>query len=148
MDEKKFQEILKFAIEKEIQAFNVYKNASQVAKYSGAKELFLDLSKEEEGHRKLLENFSMEKVTQVAIKPIPDLKISDYMAEVEFRPDMPYADILRMGMKMEEHSLKLYHDLKESSKDENLKKFFSFLANEEAKHKLRLEKIYDQEILK
>ena len=82
MDEKKFQEILKFAIEKEIKAFDVYKNASQVAKYSGAKELFLDLSKEEEGHRKLLENFSMEKVTHVAIKPIPDLKISDYMAEV------------------------------------------------------------------
>ena len=148
MDEKKFQEIMKFAIEKEIKAFNFYNSVSQAAKYSGAKEMFSELAKEEEGHRKLLENFSMEKATQVAIKPIPDLKISDYMAEVEFRPDMPYADILRIGMKMEEHSLKLYNDMKESSKDADLKKFFSFLANEEAKHKLRLEKIYDTEILK
>jgi len=148
MDEEKFQEIIKFAIEKEIESFTFYKEASQVSKYSGAKELFLDLSKEEEGHRKLLENFSLEKVAQAAIKPIPDLKISDYMAEVAFKPDMPYADILRMGMKMEEHSLKLYNDMKESSKDTDLKKFFTFLANEEAKHKLRLEKIYDTEILK
>jgi rubrerythrin len=106
------------------------------------------LAKEEEGHRKLLENFSMEKVSQAALKPIPDLKISDYLTEVEFRPDMPYVNILRMGMKMEEHSLKLYNDIKESSKDGDLKKLFNFLANEEAKHKLRLEKIYDEEVLK
>jgi rubrerythrin len=38
--------------------------------------------------------------------------------------------------------------MKESNKDEDLKKLFSFLVNEEAKHKLRLEKIYDEEILK
>jgi rubrerythrin len=148
MDEKKFQEVMKFAVEKEIKSFNFYKSAGERANYSGAKEMFLELAKEEEGHRKLLENFSMEKVAQVAIKPIPDLKISDYMTEMEFRPDMPYADILRMGMKMEEHALKLYNDMKDSSKDEVLKKFFIFLANEEAKHKLRLEKIYDTEILK
>jgi len=49
---------------------------------------------------------------------------------------------------MEERALKLYNDMKESNKDEDLKKLFSFLANEEAKHKLRLEKIYDEEILK
>jgi len=38
--------------------------------------------------------------------------------------------------------------MNKSNKDENLNKFFSLLANEEAKHKLRLEKIYDDEILK
>ena len=44
MDEKKFQEIIKFAIDKEIKSFNFYTNASQVAKYSGAKDLFSDLA--------------------------------------------------------------------------------------------------------
>ena len=51
-------------------------------------------------------------------------------------------------MKMEERSLKLYTDMKESNKDKDLNKLFTLLANEEAKHKLRLEKIYDEEILK
>lgn len=148
MDEKKFKEINQFAIEKEIKAFNFYTSASQVAKYSGARELFSELAKEEEGHRKLLEKLNLEKIAQVRIESVPNLKISDYMVEVEFRPDMPYADILRAAMKMEERSLKLYTDWNESAGDEDLKKLFTFLANQEAKHKYRLEKIYDEEILK
>ena len=148
MDDKRFHEIIKFTIEKEIRAFDFYTRASQVAKYTGMKELFGELAKEEEGHRKLLENLSMEKVTQTRIEAIPDLKISDYLVEVECRPDMSYAEILRTAMKMEEHSLKLDIDLKDSSTDEGIKKLFTFLAGEEAKHKLRLEKIYDEEILK
>jgi len=148
MDEKKFKEIIQFAIDKEIRAFTFYTSASQVAKYSGVKELFLELAKEEEGHRKLLEKLDMEKVSLAKIKPVPNLKISDYMVDVEFKPDMPYAEILRTAMKMEERALKLYHDMQESNKDEALAKLFTFLANEEAKHKLRLEKIYDEEILK
>ena len=43
MDEKKFEEIIKFAIDKEIKSYNFYTEASKVAKYSGAKDLFSDL---------------------------------------------------------------------------------------------------------
>ena len=148
MDLKKYQEIIQFAIEKEIGAFHFYTKASQVAKYSGAKDLFVDLAREEEGHRKLLENLTVGKIAQLKIEAVPDLKISDYMVDLEFRPDLSYADILRVAMKMEERSLKLYRDLEGSNKDEELKKLFAFLAQQEAKHKLRLEKIYDEEILK
>ena len=148
MDLKKYREIIQFAIEKEIGAFNFYTKASQGAKYSGAKELFADLAKEEEGHRKLLENLTVEKIAQLKIEAVPDLKISDYMVDAEFKPDFSYADILRIAMKMEERSLKLYNDLEGSSKEEELKKLFTFLAQQEAKHKFRLEKIYDEEILK
>jgi len=148
MDEKKFQEIINFAIDKEIKSFNFYSSASQVAKYSGAKELFSELAQQEVGHRKMLERLDMEKIAQTKIEKVPDLKISDYMVDTEFRPDMPYADILRKAIKMEERALKLYTNMNQSNQDENLNKLFSFLANEEAKHKLRLEKIYDDEILK
>jgi len=148
MEEKQFKEIIKFAIEKEIKAYDFYASASQVAKYSGAKELFSDLAKEEVGHRKMLEKLDMEKIAKVRIEPVPNLKISDYMVDVEFKPDLSYADILRAAMKMEERALKLYTDMKESNKDQDLKKLFTLLANEEGKHKFRLEKIYDEEILK
>jgi len=148
MDEKKFKEIIQFAIDKEIEAFNFYTGASQNAKYSGGKELFLSLAKEEEGHRKLLENLNMEKVSQKRIEKVLDLHISDYMVEVEMNPGLSYADTLRIAMKREEKSLKLYNDMKNSNTDEDLKKLFTLLANEEDKHKLKLEKIYDDEILK
>ena len=148
MEEKQLKEIIKFAIDKEINAFNFYTSAGQVAKYSGAKELFSDLAKEEEGHRKLLEKLDMEKIARVRIESVPNLKISDYMVDVEFKPDLSYADILRAAMKMEERALKLYTDMKESHKDQDINKLFTFLANEESKHKYRLEKIYDDEVLK
>ncbi len=148
MDEKKFKEIIQFAIDKEIEAFNFYTDASKNSKYSGGKELFLSLAKEEEGHRKLLENLNMEKVSQKRIEKVPDLHISDYLVEVEMKPDLSYAEMLRIAMKREEKSLKLYNDMMESNTDEDLKRLFTLLSNEEARHKLRLEKIYDEEILK
>ena len=148
MDEKEFQEVVQFAIEKEIGTFHLYTLCGQIARYSGGKELFEELAKEEEGHRKLLENLSIKKVDQAKLQPVQDLRISDYLIEVECKPDSSYADILRLVMKNEEHSVKLYNDLKESCRDEDLKKLFAFLAREEAKHKLRFEKIYDEEILK
>ena len=42
MDEKKFNEILQFAIKKEIGTHNLYMMCKQVAKYSGAKEILLN----------------------------------------------------------------------------------------------------------
>ncbi len=147
MDEKKFKEIINFAIEKEIKAFDFYTNAKKAVKFSGAKDLFSDLAKEEVKHRKMLEKINLKKIAQATIKKVPDLKISTYLADAEFKPDMPYADILRIAIKMEERALKLYTQMNKSNQDETLNKLFTFLANEEAKHKLRLEKIYDDEIL-
>ena len=148
MDEKKFNEVLQFAIEKEIGTYNLYTMCKQVAKYSGAKELFAELAEEEEKHRKLLEHVSAGKVFREKLDPVPDLRISDYLIDVECQPDSSYADILRLVMKNEEHSVKLYNDLKESCVDKDLKRLFEFLAHEEAKHKLKFEKIYDEEILR
>ena len=148
MDEKKFQEIVQFAIEKEIEAADFYTRASQVVKYSGTKDLFIDFAKQEQGHKKLLEDLNLGKVVRAKIEKIPNLKISDYLVDTDFRPDISYADILRIAMKREEHSIKLYHDLKPLNGDETLTKLFNFLIQEETKHKYSLEKIYDDEILK
>jgi rubrerythrin len=148
MDEKKFQEIVEFALQKEIEAVDFYTRASGVVKHSGTKALFLDFAKQEEGHKRLLENLSLEKVVHATIEKIPNLKISDYLVDTDFRPDISYADILRIAMKREEHSIKLYNDLKPLNGDEVLNKTFNFLIQEETKHKYALEKIYDDEILK
>jgi rubrerythrin len=148
MDEKKFQEIVQFAIEKEIEAVDFYTRASQVVKYSGTKDLFIDFAKQEQGHKKLLEDLDLGKVVRAKIEKIPDLKISDYLVDTDFRPEISYADILRIAMKREEHSIKLYKDLKPLNGDETLTKVFNFLIQEETKHKYSLEKIYDDEVLK
>jgi len=148
MDEKKFQEIIKFAIQREIESMDFYNKASNMVKHSGTRDLFLDFVKQEEGHKKKLEEVRTGKIVLGKIEKIPNLKISDYMIEAELKPDISYGDILRIAMKREERSVKLYTDLNEKNQDEVLRNLFSFLIQEEGKHKYYIEKLYDDEVLK
>jgi rubrerythrin len=148
MDEKRFKEIIQFAIQREIESMDFYDKASKLVKHSGTRDLFLDFMKQEEGHKKKLEEVQTGKIALGKIEKIPNLKISDYMVETELRPDISYGDILRVAMKREEYSVKLYTDLNEKNQDENLKNLFTFLIQEETRHKYRIEKIYDDEVLK
>jgi rubrerythrin len=148
MDEKQFKEMIQFAIGREIDSINFYNQANKMVKHSGTKELFLDFTKQEEGHKKKLEGVLAGKVDVTKIEKVPNLKISDYMVDGELRPDISYADILRIAMKREERSVKLYTDLKQRNQDATLNNLFTFLVQEESKHKYALEKIYDDEVLK
>ncbi|MFB3884655.1 MAG: rubrerythrin [Thermodesulfobacteriota bacterium] len=148
MDQKNFKEIINFAIQREVESIHFYGQAGKMVKHSGTKELFSDFRKQEEGHRKKLEEVQAGKIVLGKIEKIPNLKISDYMVEAELRPEISYGDILRIAMKREERSVKLYTDLNEKNQDENLRTLFTFLIQEESKHKYYIEKIYDDEILK
>jgi len=148
MDEKKFGEIIQFAIQREIESMDFYDRASKLVKHSGTRDLFSDFVKQEEGHKKKLEAVRVGKIEVGKIEKIPNLKISDYMVEAELKPDVSYGDILRIAMKREERSVKLYTDLNEKNQDETLRSVFTFLIQEESKHKYYIEKLYDDEVLK
>jgi rubrerythrin len=148
MDEKKFKEMIEFAIQREVESMDFYNKASKMVKHSGTKDLFLDFMKQEEGHKRKLEEVQAGKIVSGKIDKIPNLKISDYMVETELKPDISYGDILRVAMKREERSVKLYTDLNEKNQDENLRNLFAFLIQEESRHKYYVEKLYDDEVLK
>jgi rubrerythrin len=148
MNEKQFEEVIKFAIHREIESMDFYDKASHIVKHSGTRDLFLDFVKQEEGHKTKLEQVLAGKTVLGKIEKIPNLKISDYMVEAELKPDISYGDILRIAMKREERSVKLYTDLNEKNQDEALRNLFSFLIQEEGKHKYYIEKLYDDEVLK
>ena len=148
MDEKKFEAMIRFAIQRETESMDFYKKASALVKHSGTRDLFLDFVKQEEGHKTKLEGVLAGKIVLGKIEKIPNLKISDYTVEAELRPDIPYGDILRVAMKREERSVKLYTDLNEKNQDETLRSLFTFLIQEESKHKYYIEKLYDDEVLK
>jgi rubrerythrin len=147
MEEKDFKELITFAIRKEAEAYNLYKTYSQLTKTPGMKTMFEELAQEEQKHREILEGVEKKDVSEYKLEKIPDLKIGDFVEEEEFSPDMDYASALRFAMKREEHSLKLYNHMAEGTDDPELKKLFSALAQEEAKHKLRLETEYDENVL-
>ncbi len=138
-------EILEFATDREKDAVEFYTMLSKEATRASLKETFEAFAKEEEKHVALLSDISGNKVKidSYEFKKIPDLKISDYMVEIEYEAGMPMPEILKLAMKREEKAVKLYTMLADQTSDEDVKKVMLILVQEEAKHKLGLEKMYD-----
>ena len=145
-----FEAIIKYAIEKEKESAAFYDEASRQETYAGAKERFEDFAKEERKHRAMLEDFlkGERNVSDYDFEWIPDLKRSDYIVDIKYEKGMPYTDILRLAMKREEKALELYNDLATKTDIEDLVKVFKMLSQEEAKHKLALETLYDDHMAK
>jgi rubrerythrin len=139
-------EIMRFAIRKEADAAAFYHMAAERS-IPGVKETFEELAREEEGHKKKLEGFDMEKIAEMELKGTKGLGISEMMEDVPYSSDMSYADLLRFAIKNEEKSQSLYASTAKIAPEPMLKKLLLILAQEESTHKERLEKIYDREVL-
>ncbi len=139
-------EILRLAIRKEADAAAFYKMAADRSN-PGVKKTFKELAKMEEGHKKKLEGFDLKKIEKMKLKPTKGLGISGMMEDAPYSSDMSYADLLRMAIKNEEKSHRLYLSTEKRVIDPKLKKLLLILAQEEMTHKEKLEKIYDEEIL-
>jgi rubrerythrin len=146
MNTMSLDEIMRFAIRKEADAAALYRMAADRA-HPGMRDTFEALATEEEGHKKKLEAFDWEKLDQAVVQDRKGLGIAEGLEEVPFSSDMSYAELLRMAIKTEEKSFKLYHGMAQITQDSTLKKFLLLLAQEESTHKERIEKIYDKDIL-
>ena len=144
--------IIDFAIANEREAVEFYTNLSQQESFSGSKQMFVEYAEEEKKHEKLLMDLKaggMAASTEdYKFKWITDIKRSDYVVDLEYQPGMPYNEILLMAMKREEKALKLYNEFLAQADTEDGKKIFKILCQEEAKHKLALETLYDDYMAK
>lgn len=142
-------EILDFAIEREIEANEFYTDLAKRMETPAMREVFEDFAEEELGHKAKLEAVRKgEKLQPAKPESVQTLKIADYVVDVQPRPDMDYADALIVAMRKEKASYRLYLDLAEAVEPEEVKQTFLWLAGEEAKHKMRFEIEYDDVVLK
>lgn len=142
---KSFEEILEFAIAKEEEAADFYEDIAQKAPFSGAKEMLAEFAVEERKHQSLLEDLGRDrgKLVGYEFERIPDLKRSNYLVDREYQDGMAYPEILRIAMKREQKAAQFYRDLIGMSDREEVTDVLRLLAQEEAKHKLKLESLYD-----
>ena len=152
MEFENLDAILDFAIEKEIEAAEFYSDLSKGETFSGSGEMFKEFSQEERKHQKMLEDFKTQGATagmkDYIFKWVTDIKRSDYVVDLEYSPGMGYNDILMLAMKREEKALKLYNEFLEQTDSAEGKTLFKILCQEEAKHKLALETMYDDYMAK
>jgi rubrerythrin len=148
MTKEQFQEIINFAVEREREAQRFYNDAAERAKWPHIRDMLLELKKQEEGHERHLQGLDVPSIESAHLDPVPDLKISDYMVDMEYKPDMDFQQVMVLAMKREEKAAKLYEELASTCTDPQVCKLFATIAEEEKKHKFNLEKEYEETVMR
>jgi len=143
-----FDSVIDFAVREEEKANALYTEMVDKVDRGHLKEAFTELAAEEAKHKEYLLRI---KGGGEGLKPsadrINDLGIAEMMREVEMDENLDYQHILVFAMKREKAAFKMYTALAEASDDAKMRETFEALAQEEAKHKLRIETEYDETIL-
>ena len=140
-------EILDYAIDQEQQAADFYAELALRAEKAGMKQVLLDFADEEMSHKERLLAVKNGKHELTPEEEVLDLKISDYLVEVDATDDISYQDALIIAMKRERAAFELYTDMAANIPDSHLEEVITGLAKEEAKHKLFFESEYDDRVL-
>jgi rubrerythrin len=140
-------EILDFAMEREQEASDFYVEMAQKVKGDSMRRTFLTFSREELGHKAKLQAIKDNKALMGGERKVLDLKLADYLVDVQPAADLEYADALILAMKREKASYRLYTDLAATTDNPELEATLLGLAQEEAKHKLRFEVEYDEHVM-
>jgi rubrerythrin len=144
---KTIEEILDYAISNEEKAAALYYDLADKVERPGMKETFLHFANEEEGHKARLLKIKQGEMPAVIEEKVADLGITETLVEPETAPNMTYQEALQFAMKAEKAAFVLYTKLAEATPDAGLQRVFKSLAQEEAKHKLRFEIEYDDQVL-
>ncbi|MGA3086410.1 MAG: ferritin family protein [Thermodesulfobacteriota bacterium] len=141
------QSIIQDAINKEKDARTFYRSAASLSKYPEISTLFKELAEEEAKHIKVLEELPDPATLPESSQSLTGLKISFNLMDRKFHKGMKYQEIMILAIKFEENMLEFYRAWEAVDQNLTRKKLFAYLAAEEAKHKYRLESIYDEKIL-
>jgi rubrerythrin len=141
-------DILDFAMNAEQEAVDFYNELAANAKTEDMQQVFNDFAREEISHKARIRKIKEEGSYEMPKEKIRDMKVSNYMVNVDPKPDMSYQDALVLAMNKEKAAFRLYMDLSKNAESEKMKNLFLALAQEESKHKLRFELEYDEHVLR
>ncbi len=134
--------ILNQAITKEKEAYNIYLHASRVIKNATAKKLIDKMVEEESKHVSWLENLAMGHINDTKVKKIKDLGVNPSLTGAEINESTTLQDVIDIAMKREQWAYEFYSSMAKFVDQNEAKKLFNNLANEELKHKHEIKKYY------
>jgi len=144
---KNVDEILDYAIEKEQEAHDFYMDLAKRMEREEIRNAFIEFAREELGHKAKLQAIQAGKKLHSSAGKVTDLKLAEYIVDVDPGDELDYQKALILAMKREKASFKMYTDLAGAADNAELKEIFLALAQEEARHKLRFEIEYDDVFL-
>jgi rubrerythrin len=139
MDAKKYDDIMRQAIQSEIEAQKFYADVAAKVNDSHLKEMFAGFVKEEKRHERILEGFRARGAGHLHFKDAPDFKVAETIETPIPSVDMRPADALALAVKNEEIAMKHYNELAAACSDAEQAAVFEELAAMERDHKHQME---------
>ncbi len=133
------------AIYKEIASQAFYIAGQGKTADPAARALLKDLAREEQKHARWLKQLKEENRIERRgqLKEIPNLMVSEYLTGGDTLEGAGLQDVLALAMKREQQAVEFYSRMTGVMRDETAKRLCQRLVHQELKHKLRLEKFYD-----
>jgi rubrerythrin len=141
------EDVIRFAVEREDTAVKLYTRAAELATSISARKMFEELAQEEATHKDVFIKIDEDKADNHKLCTLPESSLAKYLAEVPFRPDMSYSQIIVNALKTEENAYQLYKAAAGMTDDPKLQKILMTFADVELGHRRRLETIYDERVL-
>lgn len=138
--------IFDFAIEMEVDGDAFYQKLSNESNEPRLKKIFLRLAQDEQKHRDVFLGLKgAAKGTMMASTTILDDAERIFSSLISESPAIPQSDLgaYKLAMDMEARSVKLYGEAATNGHDPEAKQLFLKIAEEEHKHYLILENLYD-----
>ncbi len=138
------EEILQFAISREVEANKFYLALADRVKDEQIRKVFEDLAEEELEHKAKLELEVMKTGKVLSADEKITIPEHEYiLSDGETALDMDYRDVLMLGMEKEEAAFRTYVNLIPHVDNGESREVLLALAEEEVKHKIRFETEYD-----
>jgi len=139
-----YEEIINYAIGKEIEAQNFYKDVAAKATDGFIKEMFTSFVDEEKKHEIMLKNILKNKPIGSNFKASHDYGISKTVEKPDVSSGMTLADAFAIAMKNEEEAMNMYLRLAKDCNSADARNIFEDLATMEKGHKFKMESAYTE----
>jgi rubrerythrin len=147
------EEILREAIQGEIESNELYTNAVRMVRTAHVQDMLRQLAGEELKHRLALEKLlanpgSIRRgIRQIEQAPIQDYKIGDHLVIKPLGPESTFQDVCIFASRKEQQAHELYRDLAEQNEGET-RDLLAAIAKDELRHKNLVEGWYEEVIYK
>jgi rubrerythrin len=143
------EEILRQAIQGEVESYELYTRSVDLVKAEHVKEVLRELAQEELGHKVALEGMLADpgqlewQITELKSAPIQDYQIADHLVARPLGPDATFEDVCIFASKKERESHELYRDLAGQSAGQ-VRDLLEAMSKDELRHKNLVEGWYEE----
>lgn len=144
MEDQRLDKVIETAIRREEEAYTFYKDIAGRVDDKSAKETCEWIAAEEQKHRQFLVDYRKGKYGPGPLRmtDVVLYKIAEHQEEPEVEMEIKRSDLFLVASHRELRSYRFYTDLAQQHDDGELKDMLLRIANEELKHKEKMEYLY------